>query len=75
MSFVWQLEDWGKLIGDVPAATAILDRFLPIKRTRIESSPPRFLVRAECEVFVYLTFLKEGPAASNYRGAPTGLYG
>ena len=22
------LEDWGKLLGDVPAATAILDRFL-----------------------------------------------
>ena len=22
------LEDWGKLMGDVPAATAILDRFL-----------------------------------------------
>jgi len=22
------LEDWGKFIGDVPAATAILDRFL-----------------------------------------------
>jgi len=22
------LEEWGKLIGDVPAATAILDRFL-----------------------------------------------
>jgi DNA replication protein DnaC len=22
------LEDWGKLIGDVPSATAILDRFL-----------------------------------------------
>ena len=22
------LEDWGKLIGDVPAATAILDRFM-----------------------------------------------
>jgi DNA replication protein DnaC len=22
------LEDWGKLVGDVPAATAILDRFL-----------------------------------------------
>ena len=22
------LEDWGKLIGDVPAATAILDRFV-----------------------------------------------
>ncbi len=22
------VEDWGKLIGDVPAATAILDRFL-----------------------------------------------
>ncbi len=23
------LEEWGKLIGDVPAATAILDRFTP----------------------------------------------
>lgn len=22
------MEDWGKLVGDVPAATAILDRFL-----------------------------------------------
>ena len=22
------LEEWGKLIGDVPAATALLDRFL-----------------------------------------------
>jgi len=22
------IEDWGKLIGDVPAATVILDRFL-----------------------------------------------
>jgi DNA replication protein DnaC len=22
------IEDWGKLIGDVPSATAILDRFL-----------------------------------------------
>jgi DNA replication protein DnaC len=22
------IEDWGKLLGDVPAATAILDRFL-----------------------------------------------
>jgi DNA replication protein DnaC len=22
------IEDWGKLIGDVPAATAVLDRFL-----------------------------------------------
>jgi hypothetical protein len=25
---VCPFEDWGKLIGDVPAATAILDRFL-----------------------------------------------
>jgi hypothetical protein len=25
---VWPFEDWGKLIGDVPSATAILDRFL-----------------------------------------------
>jgi DNA replication protein DnaC len=28
MTFNRPLEDWGKLIGDVPAATAILDRFL-----------------------------------------------
>jgi hypothetical protein len=26
--FVRPFEDWGKLIGDVPSATAILDRFL-----------------------------------------------
>ncbi len=25
---VGPLEDWGKLVGDVPAATAILDRLL-----------------------------------------------
>ncbi|MFA6132785.1 MAG: ATP-binding protein [Phycisphaerae bacterium] len=25
---IGRLEDWGKLIGDVPSATAILDRFL-----------------------------------------------
>jgi len=44
------LEDWGKLIGDVPSATAILDRFLhhatiiPISgksyRLRNQNSPP-----------------------------------
>lgn len=44
------LEDWGKLIGDVPSATAILDRFLhhaeiiPITgksyRLRNQASPP-----------------------------------
>ena len=28
MTSNWPLEDWGKLIGDVPSATAILDRFL-----------------------------------------------
>lgn len=26
--YVCPFEDWGKLIGDVPSATAILDRFL-----------------------------------------------
>jgi hypothetical protein len=25
------LEDWGKLVGDVPSATAILDRFLQLR--------------------------------------------
>lgn len=28
MTSNWPIEDWGKLIGDVPSATAILDRFL-----------------------------------------------
>ncbi len=28
MTSNWPLEDWGKLIGDIPSATAILDRFL-----------------------------------------------
>ncbi len=28
MTSNWPLEDWGKLVGDVPAATAILDRLL-----------------------------------------------
>lgn len=39
------LEDWGKLVGDVPAATAILDRLLSeaqiIQITGKELSPPR----------------------------------
>ena len=39
------LEDWGKLIGDVPSATAILDRFLHhaeiITHHRQELPPPR----------------------------------
>ena len=33
------LEDWGKLIGDVPSATAILDRFL--HHARSSPSPAR----------------------------------
>lgn len=28
MTSNWPVEEWGKLIGDVPAAGAILDRFL-----------------------------------------------
>jgi DNA replication protein DnaC len=43
------LEDWGKLIGDVPAATAILDRFLQAaeliqitgKSYRLKGKPPQ----------------------------------
>lgn len=43
------LEDWGKLIGDVPAATAILDRFLQAaeliqitgKSYRLKGKPPK----------------------------------
>ena len=33
------LEDWGKLLGDLPAATAIFDRFL--RRAEIISIPGR----------------------------------
>jgi DNA replication protein DnaC len=37
------LEDWGKLLGDVPSATAILDRFLhPVElETGSQVSGPR----------------------------------
>jgi DNA replication protein DnaC len=59
------LEDWGKLIGDVPSATAILDRFLhhadvltfsgKSYRLRKQSEPPA-----------------NGDAASNEAIAPTG---
>ena len=40
------LEDWGKLIGDVPAATAILDRFLQ-HATRMEITGPSYRLRGK----------------------------
>jgi DNA replication protein DnaC len=59
------LEDWGKLIGDVPSATAILDRFLhhadvltfsgKSYRLRKQSEPP-----------------SSGDSVSNEANAPTG---
>lgn len=52
------LEDWGKLLGDVPTATAILDRFLH---------------HAEIIVFTGKSFrLRHAAVASNAATAPTG---
>ena len=42
------LEDWGKLLGDVPSATAILDRFLhPAEISTITGRNHRLKDRAE----------------------------
>ncbi len=42
------LQDWGKLIGDVPAATAILDRFLQ-NATLIEITGRSYRLRDQAE--------------------------
>lgn len=41
------LEDWGKLIGDVPAATAILDRFLQSAEI-IEMTGKSYRIQSRC---------------------------
>ena len=44
------IEEWGKLIGDVPSATAILDRFLHhAEVTNIKGKSYRLGQRASCK--------------------------
>jgi len=62
------LEDWGKLIGDVPSATAILDRFLHhAELIQINSKSYRLRQQGgKC---------KEPETASNAANAPSGSEG
>lgn len=55
------LEDWGKLIGDVPAATAILDRFLQ-SATMIEITGRSYRLRDQAA-----TATNSKPAKSAHR--------
>ncbi|MFN9433318.1 MAG: ATP-binding protein, partial [Planctomycetota bacterium] len=41
------LEDWGKLIGDIPSATAILDRFLHLSELFQHTGRSYSLVQSE----------------------------
>ena len=76
------LEDWGKLLGDVPSATAILDRFLHhaeiIKitgksyRLRNQNGPAAEAVAAEAKPAKAPTGSAELPAESKPARAPTG---
>src|SRR5207237_1995983 len=76
------LEDWGKLIGDVPSATAILDRFLHhaeiIKitgksyRLRNQNGPAAEAGAAEAKPAKAPTGSAELPAESKPARAPTG---
>jgi DNA replication protein DnaC len=59
------LEDWGKLIGDVPSATAILDRFLHHAEI-IRLSGKSYLLRHQAQK------AKETPEDSKPANAPIG---
>lgn len=58
------LEDWGKLIGDVPAATAILDRFLQ-HATRMEITGPSYRLRGKQGKPEEITQKPQPPKRSN----------
>ena len=60
------LEDWGKLIGDVPSATAILDRFLHHAEI-IQITGKSYRLRQQTATG------KESAAESKPANAPTGL--
>jgi DNA replication protein DnaC len=59
------LEDWGKLIGDVPSATAILDRFLHHAEL-VQITGKSYRLRQQS------TRVKEPEAESNAANAPIG---
>ena len=62
------LEDWGKLLGDVPSATAILDRFLHhAEVVQMNGRSYRLRDRAGASA--------DGPSASKPAKAPTGSEG
>jgi DNA replication protein DnaC len=78
------LEDWGKLIGDVPSATAILDRFLhhaEVVRITGQSYRLRNQPRASDDgaekpnAAIAPTGSKGAPASSKPAKAPTGSEG
>src|SRR5215469_7142257 len=69
------LEDWGKLIGDVPSATAILDRFLHhAEIVSITGKSYRLRNRAVTEQSSGNVDLAEEPAVDESKAAisPTG---
>jgi len=60
------LEDWGKLIGDVPSATAILDRFLHhAEIIRIAGKSYRLRQTGRAEAAADKEELVAAPASSN----------
>ncbi|HYC54762.1 MAG TPA: IS21-like element helper ATPase IstB [Candidatus Binatia bacterium] len=59
------LEDWGKLIGDVPSATAILDRFLHHAEV-VQITGKSYRLRQQTAK------AKEGPEESKPANAPSG---
>ena len=69
------LEDWGKLIGDVPAATAILDRFLH-HADIIQITGKSYRLRNQRELKETADDAKIGqaPPGSKQAGAPKGAH-
>lgn len=61
------LEDWGKLIGDVPAATAILDRFLQSAEV-IQITGRSYRLRQPAEKQVVKTAPEENITPSHKKG-------
>jgi DNA replication protein DnaC len=67
------LEDWGKLIGDVPAATAILDRFLHhAELLQIKGKSYRLKNAAKTSETAKLATSAPGSKKSKPAKAPTG---
>ena len=78
------LEDWGKLIGDVPSATAILDRFLHHaevvaitgKSYRLRNQSAKTKEGAEeCQPVATIVGAERGRSAAKPANAPIGSAG